>query len=506
MKIFKPTALLLITSISLFGQREYKNEIFQQGLNNIDEFIEFLSYPNDANFESDIYKLIEWTENKFKSLDFQVDKLDTETIPLLLASKHISDDYKTILIYMHLDGQPVDSSKWNQENPFKPVYKLKKDGEFIDYDSSKIEDLDYNTIEDKDIRIFARASSDAKGPVMMLIQAIKFMNLNNIDRKLNLKLVMDFEEEKGSPSLPDAVKKHSSILKSDALLIFDGPRHESDLPTLNFGNRGISSITLKTYGPIVSQHSGHFGNYAPNPVFRMSNILSSMKDENGIVKINGYYDGITISDQVKKYLDNVPDDEESMLDKMQFKKPESVGESYQEAIQFPSLNVRGIRAGWVEDEVRTIVPAECIAEIDVRLVIESDGYRLHNLIKQHIESLGYIVLDHEPSKEERMKYDKIVKFNSTVSYPAFRTDIDSDLGNWLFRTLTKTFGVTPVRKRTSGGSVPISPFVNVLNIPAVGVPTVNKDNNQHSPNENIKLINYIEGIESFVGILSSEFK
>lgn len=506
MKIFKPTALLLITSISLFGQREYKNEIFQQGLNNIDEFIEFLSYPNDANFESDIYKLIEWTENKFKSLDFQVDKLDTETIPLLLASKHISDDYKTILIYMHLDGQPVDSSKWNQENPFKPVYKLKKDGEFIDYDSTKIEELDYNTIKDKDIRIFARASSDAKGPVMMLIQAIKFMNLNNIDRKLNLKLVMDFEEEKGSPSLPDAVKKHSSILKSDALLIFDGPRHESDLPTLNFGNRGISSITLKTYGPIVSQHSGHFGNYAPNPVFRMSNILSSMKDENGIVKINGYYDGITISDQVKKYLDNVPDDEESMLDKMQFKKPESVGESYQEAIQFPSLNVRGIRAGWVEDEVRTIVPAECIAEIDVRLVIESDGYRLHNLIKQHIESLGYIVLDHEPSKEERMKFDKIVKFNSTVSYPAFRTDIDSDLGNWLFKTLTKTFGVTPVRKRTSGGSVPISPFVNVLNIPAVGVPTVNKDNNQHSPNENIKLINYIEGIESFVGILSSEFK
>ena len=117
MKIFKPTALLLITSISLFGQREYKNEIFQQGLNNIDEFIEFLSYPNDANFESDMYKLIEWTENKFKSLDFQVDKLDTETIPLLLASKHISDDYKTVLIYMHLDGQPVDSKNGIKKIP-----------------------------------------------------------------------------------------------------------------------------------------------------------------------------------------------------------------------------------------------------------------------------------------------------------------------------------------------------------------------------------------------------
>jgi acetylornithine deacetylase/succinyl-diaminopimelate desuccinylase-like protein len=424
----------------------------------------------------------------------------------MLASKHISDDYKTVLIYMHLDGQPVDLSKWNQENPFIPVYKLNEDGKFVDYDSNKLANIDYETLEERDIRIFARASSDAKGPVMMLIQAMKFMNSKNIDNKFNLKLIMDFEEEKGSPSLPDAVKKHSTILKSDALLIFDGPQHESDLPTLNFGNRGISSITLKTYGPVVPQHSGHFGNYAPNPVFRMSNILSSMKDENGIVKIKGYYDGITISDLVKKYLDNVPDNEESMLDKMQFKKPESVGNSYQEAIQFPSLNVRGIRAGWVEDEVRTIVPSECIAEIDVRLVIESDGYRLHDLIKNHIEDLGYVVLDHEPSKEERMKYDKIVKFNSTVSYPAFRTDIDSDLGNWLSETLTRTFGVEPVLRRTSGGSVPISPFVNVLNIPAVGVPTVNKDNNQHSPNENIKLINYIKGIESFVGILSSEFK
>ena len=499
--------IILITfTIKSFSQREFKTEVFEQAINNLDEFVEFLSYPNDANYESDIYKLMDWTENKFKSLDFKINRLDTETIPLMLASKHISDDYKTVLIYMHLDGQPVDLSKWNQENPFIPVYKLKEDGKFVDYDSNKLANIDYETLEERDIRIFARASSDAKGPVMMLIQAMKFMNSKNIDNKFNLKLIMDFEEEKGSPSLPDAVKKHSTILKSDALLIFDGPQHESDLPTLNFGNRGISSITLKTYGPVVPQHSGHFGNYAPNPVFRMSNILSSMKDENGIVKIKGYYDGITISDQVKKYLDNVPDDEESMLNKMQFKKPESVGNSYQEAIQFPSLNVRGIRAGWVEDEVRTIVPSECIAEIDVRLVIESDGYKLHELIKKHIEGLGYVVLDHEPSKEERMKYDKIVKFNSTVSYPAFRTDINSDLGNWLSETLTRTFGVEPVLRRTSGGSVPISPFVNVLNIPAVGVPTVNKDNNQHSPNENIKLINYIKGIESFVGILSSEFK
>jgi acetylornithine deacetylase/succinyl-diaminopimelate desuccinylase-like protein len=505
MKIFKiiPTFFLFIAPV--YGQNDIKDEVFDLAMNNMDEFVEFLSYPNDSSFSEDIYNLIEWTKNKFKSLDFLMTELETSSIPLLLAEKKIHDDLKTILIYLHLDGQPVDITRWNQEDAFKPVFKKNEKGIFIEDDWNKIASYNYSELDDKDIRIFARSSSDAKGPVMMLIQALKFMKLKNIDQEFNIKLIMDFEEEIGSPSLPSAVEVHKEKLVSDALLIFDGPQHASGLPTLNFGNRGISSITLKTYGPIVPQHSGHFGNYAPNPVFRMSNILSSMKDENGIVKIKGYYEGINITDEVKEYLDAVPDNEDEMKDKMEFKTPESVGNSYQEAIQYPSLNVRGIRSGWVGSEVRTIVPSECIAEIDVRLVIETDGYKLHDLIKKHIESLGYIVTDKEPSKEMRLKYDKIVRFNSRVSYPAFRTDINSDLGIWLKDVMVKTFGKEPVLKRTSGGSVPISPFVNTLNIPAVGVPTVNKDNNQHSPNENIKITNYIKGIETFIGILSSKF-
>ena len=505
MKIFKIIPIFFLFIAPVYGQNDIKDEVFDLAMNNMDEFVEFLSYPNDSSFSEDIYNLIEWTKNKFKSLDFLMTELETSSIPLLLAEKKIHDDLKTILIYLHLDGQPVDITRWNQEDAFKPVFKKNENGIFIEDDWNKIANYNYSELDDKDIRIFARSSSDAKGPVMMLIQALKFMKLKNIDQEFNIKLIMDFEEEIGSPSLPSAVEVHKEKLESDALLIFDGPQHATGLPTLNFGNRGISSITLKTYGPIVPQHSGHFGNYAPNPVFRMSNILSSMKDENGIVKIKGYYDGINITDEVKEYLDAVPDNEDEMKDKMEFKTPESVGNSYQEAIQYPSLNVRGIRSGWVGSEVRTIVPSECIAEIDVRLVIETDGYRLHDLIKKHIESLGYIVTDKEPSKEMRLKYDKIVKFNSKVSYPAFRTDINSELGIWLNEIMLKTFDVKPVLKRTSGGSVPISPFVNVLNIPAVGVPTVNKDNNQHSPNENIRLTNYIKGIETFIGILSSKF-
>ena len=319
----------------------------------------------------------------------------------------------------------------------------------------------------------------------------EIMKRNNIELEYNLKVIMDFEEEISSPNLADAVKKYSSKLKSDALLIFDGPKHPSNLPTLTFGARGISDITLITYGPIVPQHSGHFGNYAPNPVFRMSEILSSMKDPSGRVIIPGFYDGIELDKKTLKILDEVPDDEEKMMNDMQFKEPDNVGKNYQESIQYPSINVRGIESGWVREEVRTIVPSECIAEIDVRLVLESDPIRLHNLIKSHIQELGYYVIDRRPTKDERLKHDKIVTFVSSFDYDAFRTDIESEIGKWLVKSLKKTFGIEPVKKRTSGGSVPISPFVNTLGIPAVTVPTVNQDNNQHSPNENIKIENYI---------------
>ena len=497
--------LVFTTGLNLFAQSNIENQIFDIGIESIESFREFLSIKNDANYKNEMEPLIEWGINNFKKYGFEVERLETPELPLLLASKVISEDLNTLLIYLQFDGQPVDDSKWNQENPYKAVLKEKNDNEYKIIDWSRLDNITFDDIKKDDLRIFARSASDAKGPVMMILNALEIMKRNNIELEYNLKVIMDFEEEISSPNLADAVKKYSSKLKSDALLIFDGPKHPSNLPTLTFGARGISDITLITYGPIVPQHSGHFGNYAPNPVFRMSEILSSMKDPSGRVTIPGFYDGIELDKKTLKILDEVPDDEEKMMNDMQFKKPDSVGKNYQESIQYPSINVRGIESGWVREEVRTIVPSECIAEIDVRLVLESDPIRLHNLIKSHIQELGYYVIDRRPTKDERLKHNKIVTFVSSFDYDAFRTDIESEIGKWLVKSLKKTFGIEPVKKRTSGGSVPISPFVNTLGIPAVTVPTVNQDNNQHSPNENIKIENYITGIETYLGILTDKF-
>ncbi|MBT8290773.1 MAG: M20/M25/M40 family metallo-hydrolase, partial [Muriicola sp.] len=252
------------------------------------------------------------------------------------------------------------------------------------------------------------------------------------------------------------------------------------------------------------QHSGHFGNYAPNPALRLSKLLASMKDDVGRVIIPGFYDGVSIDPATESILKAVPDDEAQIKDRLQIKTADSVGRYYQEAIQYPSLNIRGMQSGWIDEKVRTIIPGWARAELDVRLVLETDPNRLINLVKEHVASQGYFVLDREPTKEERLAYDKIATFTHEISYQSFRTSFDSPVGIWLRSALTKAFDESPVMIRMSGGSIPISPFVTTLGIPAVTVPTVNRDNNQHSPNENLRLGNYREGIKTMLAILGEK--
>tara|TARA_B100000953_G_scaffold14382_1_gene12726 strand:- start:653 stop:1210 length:558 start_codon:yes stop_codon:yes gene_type:complete len=173
--------------------------------------------------------------------------------------------------------------------------------------------------------------------------------------------------------------------------------------------------------------------------------------------------------------------------------------------KYPSLNIRGLSSGWVKKEVRTIVPDKAIAEIDIRLVKESDPKRLIDLVKNHIIKEGaYVIENRDPTNEERNTKKHIVRFDSSISYLAFRTDINSPIGIWASSALYKAFGRKPIKIRTSGGSIPISPFVSTLNIPALTYPSVNKDNNQHSPNENIKIGNFIDGTLGMTYLLLEE--
>ena len=285
------------------------------------------------------------------------------------------------------------------------------------------------------------------------------------------------------------------------LVIFDGPRHVSNQPTLSFGARGICEITLTTYGPRQPVHSGNYGNYTPNPAMRLSQLLASMKDEEGRVIIPGYYEGIALTDAEKETLGLVPDNEKEINKFLGIAEADKVGGNFQESLQYPTLNIRGLNALYVGDKARTLIPAQATAGIDIRLVPASDPERLIGLVRKHIESKGYYLTKGEPTEEERMKYPRIASFNSSISYLAFQTPFDSETGRWLSRAMAKAFGKEPIKIRTAGGSIPISPFVVTLGVPAVAVPTVNADNNQHAPNENIRVGNYVDAVKTFYYIL-----
>jgi len=502
----------ILFSISFFiffdsfsqSDKEIENRTIETIQRNWDTFFSMLSIPNDGYYTDDISKNIKWCEEKFGALGFKVEKIKAETTnpdipnhPLIIAHKNISEDFKTVLIYFHMDGQPIDPSKWNQDNPYIPILSQNINGKWTEIERDKIYDN-----PDREWRIFGRSTSDDKGPPMMLINALETLSKLKIKPKFNIKLIIDFQEEMGSPTIVSAVSKYKEKLESDFLLIIDGPSHPSNEPTLTFGARGISRITLTSYGPIKPQHSGHFGNYAPNPALNLSKILSSMKDYNGRVMIPGFYDGIKLGEETMKILKAVPDNENEIKKDLMIASPDKVGNNYQESLQYPSLNIRGLNSGWVKKEARTIIPDQAIAEIDVRLVKESDPHRLINLIKNHIIKQGaYVIENRNPTKEERLKNSNIIRFDSKVSYLAFRTEIDSPIGNWASSALKKAFGRTPIKIRTSGGSIPISPFVTILDVPALTYPSVNKDNNQHSPNENIKIGNFIDGTLGMVYLL-----
>ena len=493
-KVFFLLSILLTTSISAQDDMALKSQVAHA----ITELRDFIAIPNDALNADDIDDNVLWLKRKFGERGFNTAVLETENLPLFFAALPVEDDKPTLLIYMHFDGQSVDPSKWDQPNPYDVVLKSAEGEGFktISFDELD-DDINY------DWRLFGRATSDDKGPIIMFLNTIDLLKKEGKEIPFNVKVILDGEEEKGSKPLPKAVKQYRELLEADFLVIADGPVHPSGDPTILYGCRGITTLTLTTYGPIKPQHSGHYGNYAPNPGFQLAQLLAGMKDSEGRVTIPGYYDGITIDDSVQEVLQSVPDSNEDIAKKLQFKSAEKVGSSYQESLQYPSLNIRGLGSGWIGDKVRTIVPESATAELDLRLVVETDGNRLKKLVKDHIAKQGYFIMDHIPSKEERMAHEKIVTVTEGGVTDAFRTDFDNPYGQFLAKTLKGSFGKDVIQIRTTGGTVPIAAFINELKVPAFIVPMVNADNNQHSPNENLKIGQLAYGIKAFYNILST---
>lgn len=498
MRLFALVALCFF-SISVNSQ-EIKNEdiknasteILQKSLL---EFREFLSLPNDGHFPEQVAANLAWCNKKFDSMGFETKILISDKIPHLYAQKTIDPKKKSILFYLQIDGQPVDAAQWQQNSPFEAVIKNEK-GEVIEW----------NTLEksiDEHYKIYARSASDSKGPAMCFITALELMNKLNLTPNYNIKIIMDFQEEMSSPTIANMVEQNRQLLDADRLLIMDGTRHISNLPTLTFGARGIATITLTVFGAKEELHSGQYGNYSPNPAFKLARLLASMKDADGRVLIAGFYDGISISETDKAYFAAIPEDMNELNQRLGIAKPDAVAEGYQATMQYPSLNIRGLAAGGMDKGLRTVIPATATAEIDMRLVPETEGDRMIELVKAHLLKQGVYIVTSEPTDEERAKYATIVYFKGKVGSKPFRTEIDSEIGNWLGKAMDRAVGLNNyVKIRATGGSQPMASFIETLDVPAVSIRIPNPDNNIHASNENIRIGNYLEGIQMCLGVLT----
>jgi acetylornithine deacetylase/succinyl-diaminopimelate desuccinylase-like protein len=465
------------------------------------EYLELVALPNDAIVPADIQKNADWLEKAFAKRGFTVRQLPNNGKPMLYAEwpKKVPGA-KTVLFYMHLDGQPVVPAEWSQPDPWKPVVKARNAAG--KWDIVATERLFAEPL-DPDLRVFARSSSDDKGPIMMFLAAFDGLKAAGLEPAINVKVLLDSEEEKGSPSIPAVVTANRELLKSDGIVIHDGPRHASERPTLVFGNRGATRVTLTVFGPRAPLHSGHYGNYVPNPAMRLAQLLATMKDDRGRVLVEGYYDRIKLSEAEKKILADTGDDEAAIRQRVGIARAEAVGNTLQEAIQYPSLNVRGMASASVGAKASNVVPERAIAEFDLRTTPEAPPAYLFDLVEAHVKKQGYHLVKGDPTDADRATHDKLAQLSMGSGGRAVRTPLDSPLGLWAYGVVKETEGpaANPVRIRMMGGSVPTDSLVEILQAPFLILPLVNGDNNQHAYDENMRIGHYVGGIRTISTLL-----
>jgi acetylornithine deacetylase/succinyl-diaminopimelate desuccinylase-like protein len=467
------------------------------------EYMDLLSIPNDAVSPEDIRKNVAWLETAFRKRGFVTQQLPNEGKPMLFAQWPDADPrLKTVLFYMHLDGMPVLPEQWAQKSPWIPVLKRRTaTGAWEQIDSAQL----FSGGVDREWRVFGRSSADDKAPIMMFLAAVDALKADAGRPAVNIKVVLDSEEERGSPSIGTVMHAHLDLLRCDAIVIHDGPMHATNRPTLVFGNRGAARAKLTVYGAKVALHSGYYGNYSPNPAQRLARLLATMKDDQGRVTVPGYYDHVKITEADRRIMAAVPDDEAALQRRLGIAKPDAIGSNYQESMQYPSLNVHGMASAAIGDKASNIVPDQAVAELDLRTTPDSRAGYLGKRIEEHIRAQGYHLVEGMPTDEDRSRYDKLASFSyQSEGADAAGTPIDSEVGHWAYRALTDTFGTSPepIRIRMMGGTVPTAEIVEALHVPFAIVPLVNADNNQHTSNENMRLGNYVDGIRTIYGLMT----
>ncbi len=497
-------ALHLSAQISVTSSiRQYRQANEHRLLN---DFIELLKLPNVASDTPNIRKNADHLVAEMQKRGLKprlLEASDKKVPPVVYGEWMTPSATKTVIFYAHYDGQPTDPAAWTGSKPWVPVLRssaLEKGGADVPMPT-------VTTKIDPEWRIYARSASDDKAGVFAILTAFDALIATNTKPTVNIKFFFEGEEEDGSPNLREILAKNKELLKADAFIVCDGPVHQSGRKQTVFGVRGVTSVDITVYGASRSLHSGHYGNWSPNPAFTLAKLLASMKDDKGNIVVKGWADDIEPLGSIElQAIKDAPHYDAELKKQLGISYTEGGGKSLLDLINQPSLNIDGFKSGDVGPLARNVIPSTANAVLDLRLVKGNDHVRQVEKLKRHIESQGFFVIARDPTEAERLKHPFIAKFiHKSGGYNAQRTRMDLPVSLAVIDALQAASSMAIVRMPTLGGSLPLSIISEALDQPTITVPIANYDNNQHAENENIRIQNLWDGIEIYANLMTMNF-
>jgi acetylornithine deacetylase/succinyl-diaminopimelate desuccinylase-like protein len=427
----------------------------------VDELKQYLAIPSISalpQHKQDVRRTAEWSAEEMRRIGLQnVRLIETPGFPVVYGDWLGAPGAPTILFYGHYDVQPVDPVELWESPPFEATVR---DGE-----------------------IYARGAADDKGQVFMHFKAIEAHLTQNGSLPVNMKIILEGEEEVGSANLDNFVKDHRDELKADVVVISDSPMFDRGIPSICYGLRGLVYFQIDLRGTKTDLHSGSFGGAVANPAFVLANILAQMKDRGGHVKIPGFYDDVReLREEEREQWKRLPFNEKRYAKELGA--PRLFGETGYTTLERvwarPTFEVNGILSGFTGEGAKTVIPAVAMAKVSMRLVPNQDPDKIAKLFEDHIKKIA-------PKTVE-------VKVTRMHGGKPWMTEFDNKFVQAAGRAIEKGFGKAPVFNR-EGGSIPVvATFQEILGLPSVLFGVGLPDENAHAPNEKLDLGNFHGGI------------
>lgn len=430
---------------------------------NLAELIEYLKKPAISTLGIGVEAAAEHLAGLMKDAGVEARILPTGGIPLVYGEMKGPSDAPTMLIYGHYDVQPAEMAEGWSSDPFAP--------------------------EVRDGRLYARGAGDNRGQHFAQIKAAEAWRRTNTKMPVNLKFMIEGEEEMGSPHLREFIQSNKELLRADVACSSDGSLHPSGRPTLSLGCRGLLYVELVSRGAGKDLHSGTYGGPVPNPFWRLMEAVQCLRDVEGRVRVPRFYDAVRpIGETDREALAGIPDPE-AELRAVLGDGADLISDTsafYAKSLTQPNLNVCGFQGGYSQEGMKTVIPGSARAKLDFRLVVAQNPDALFDDVRSFLKAEGF----------------EDIEVRKMAAFDASKTPADDPYVQKVIEAVSG-YGIEPVIYPNFGGSVPDSMFTRDLGLPSVWLPLANADSNAHAPDENIAVEIFHRGCEIAAALMGS---